>query len=133
MTDNPLPEIMEAPPKRSLIRRLGCGFALVLWALLLLSPCILITLAVRGEITFDTGSAPEQRFRMWLIMEPRERGIGISNGWIAHNENSMCVQTDVRFFLWQGAAESVSFCNCYDDRETPQLQESLMGVCAIGG
>ncbi|MBZ0291864.1 MAG: hypothetical protein K8L99_04780 [Anaerolineae bacterium] len=123
--------VVQVPPSRSLVRRLGCGLGLVLWALLLLSPCILITLAVRGEISIDTGSAPEQRFRMWLIMEANERGVGLSNGWVASAADPLCIQTDVKFYLWEGEAEPVSFCKCYDDGDNPQLQEMITGTCNV--
>src|SRR5690606_22251398 len=97
-----------APQRRSPLRRVGCATGVILWVLVLLIPCIFITLAVRYEITVDTGSAPEQRLRLWLIMEAEQRGVGFSSTSVQESEAQTCVQTDVQFFLWQGQAEPVS-------------------------
>ena len=121
-----------ARPQRGPLARLGCGVALVIWGLLLLTPCFFITLAVRGEISLDTGPAPEQRLRIWLIMEADERGIGISTTSSQQQAELTCIQTDVRFVLWEGEAEPVSYCQCYDhppDSDIWNLQEVTSDVC----
>lgn len=100
--------------KRGPFARLGCALGLVIWAVLILSPCILVALAARGEISITTGDAPEQRLRIWLIMEAAERGVGISTASIHEQANGQtCVQTDASFLLWQGKADPVSYCECY--------------------
>lgn len=118
--------------QRSPLRRVGCAIGVILWVLVLLIPCIFITLAVRYEITVDTGSAPEQRLRLWLIMEAEQRGVGFSSTSVQESEGQTCVQTDVQFFLWQGQAEPVSFCNCYERSAEDWVSTSAQpGVCAI--
>jgi len=112
------PEQEEEAPvirkRRGPLARLGCALGLLIWAILILLPCILITLAVQGEINISTGDAPDQRLRIWLIMESAQRGIGISNVSIHEQDNGQtCLQTDTRFILWQGKADPVSYCECY--------------------
>ena len=127
--DNTPPAV---PRRRGPLRRVGCTIGVILWVLVLLIPCIFITLAVRYEITVDTGSAPEQRLRLWLIMEAEQRGVGFSNTSVQESEGQTCVQTDVQFFLWQGAAEPVSFCNCYERGAEDWINTSAQpGACAI--
>lgn len=88
---------------------------MVVWFLLVLTPCALGILATQGEITVNLGSVPGQQLRAWLIMEPDERGIGLSSPATVNTsrENALCMQTDVRYLLWEGEAESVSYCECY--------------------
>lgn len=100
--------------RRGPLGRLGCGLGLVIWALLIFTPTIAIAIAFRGEVSITTGPAPEQRFRVWLIMEPRQRGLGISNGTSYHGSDGLiCVQTNTSFVLWDGAGEPSSYCDCY--------------------
>ena len=102
------------PPRGSPIRRIGCGVLLVIWFLVLLLPCALIVLAVQQQIVISTGSAPGQETRIWLISEPTERGFGISTASaISTDDHTLCVQTDVRFLLWAGQADPLSYCECY--------------------
>ena len=100
-------------PQRSPLRRPGCILGLILWFAALLTPCFLITLAVRGEISVTTGSAPEQRLRIWLIQEADQSGIGISNASVHEQGESLCVQTNVHFVLWRGEAQPTQYCECY--------------------
>lgn len=120
-------------PRPSLIRRAGCGVGLIVWFVVMLLPCILITLAVRGEITVNTGGAPEQYVRVWLIIEARERGLGISNAWVAPADDLLCVQTDVNFVLWEGNADSIHYCKCYDPQSATRMLSMTAGVCGAEG
>lgn len=108
------------PSLRHPLRRPGCVIALVLWFLILLTPCIMIMLATQGEISIPTGSAPEQRLRVWLVQEAAQSGIGISNvdvQWTT--DEALCVQTSVRFLIWRGRAEEPSqYCECYEKAES---------------
>lgn len=99
---------------RSPLRSVGCAVAVLIWAILMLIPFLLFALAVRGEISLNTGVAPEQRLRVWLIMEPAQRGIGISTAAAVSSGDNTCVQTEVRFVLWQGRPEEPrTYCECY--------------------
>jgi hypothetical protein len=100
-------------PQRSPLKRPGCILGLILWFVVLLTPCFLIMLAVRGEISVTTGPVPEQRLRVWLIQEPDQSGIGISNVSVQGKDESLCVQTNVNFVLWRGEAQPTQYCECY--------------------
>ena len=99
--------------KPSPLKRPGCVLGLILWFVVLLTPCFLIMLAVRGEISVTTGPAPEQRLRIWLIQEADQSGIGLSNASIQGGGESLCVQTNVHFVLWRGEAQPTQYCECY--------------------
>jgi hypothetical protein len=123
---------MEAPKiqPRHPLRNPGCVVALIIWFVVLLSPCFMIVLAVRGEISIPTGGAPEQRLRIWLIQEARQSGIGMSSASVQQNSENLCVQTTVSFILWRGEAEPTQYCECYAQSETgwqPTLAEP--GAC----
>jgi hypothetical protein len=121
------------PPRRSPLRRLGCVVGLVIWFTVLLLPCFLLILATQSEITISTGSAPGQQTRLWLISEADERGLALSttSAW-QDGENALCVQTDVRFLLWAGSSEPLSYCECYQRGsagEAWSFTESINGAC----
>lgn len=124
----------EADPRmqRSPLRRPGCVAALILWFIALLTPCFLIMLAVRGEITITTGSAPDQQLRIWLIQEADERGIGISSAGVQQDGEAVCVQTNVNFVLWRGKAQPTQYCECYiqtgDDYEMTQMTQTACSL-----
>ena len=113
------------------LKRLGCIGCLIIWFLILLLPCGLIALAVRGEIVISQGEAPEQDLRIWLIMEIGERGIGVSttSPFPGANNEEICIQTDVSYYLWEGQADPVSYCQCYqaDNWEPTRFAQ---GICA---
>ena len=130
MEDRPQP--VEAPPvmKRHPLRRPGCVIGLILWFVLLLSPCFMILLAARGEISISTGDLPEQRIRVWLIQEARLSGIGVSSGAAQVYDQQMCVQTNVNFVLWRGQADPIQYCDCYTQAESGwQASSTESGAC----
>ncbi len=115
MTEEVSEIVPPQPARRSPLRRTGCVIALIVWFAILLLPCFFIVLAVQQEISITTGSAPGQLTRLWLISEADQRGLALSTG-AAHSsgENAVCVQTDVRFLLWAGESEPVTYCECYE-------------------
>jgi|SRR5690606_34885709 hypothetical protein len=123
--------MVEQPAPRHPLRRPGCVIALIIWFLLLLSPCFMIVLAVRGEFSITTGSAPEQRVRLWLIQEIGQSGIGLSNAEVRQTgEDAICVQTNVQFLLWRGQAEPTQYCECYERAESEWQAASVeQGAC----
>jgi hypothetical protein len=130
MPSEAAPNLPPAPPRRSLIRRVGCGIALVLWFTLLLAPCGLIVMATQGEIAIPQGSLPGQTIRVWLINEADERGLGTASTSIYQpdNLNTICLQTDSRFLLWYGRPEpSVSYCECFT-RATSSAEWGFLSV-----
>lgn len=102
-----------APPPKPL-RRLGCILITAIWFVILLIPLVFIVLAAQGEIRITTGDVPDQHIRLWLIGEPRQRGIGISSAGVhSRDDTNVCLQTSVNYLLWAGASEPSSYCECY--------------------
>jgi hypothetical protein len=113
-------------------RRAGCLIALIIWLLVMLIPCLFITLAFQEEIVIRQGDLPNQVFRVWLINEARHRGLGLSTTSVqlSEQENSVCIQTNVRFLLWIGDSESTSYCECYaSDGDELEFTGSEPGLC----
>ena len=110
-------DVTPAVPKRKRgpLGRLGCALGLLVWLVLIVSPCLVFTLATQGELSLSLGSAPGQTARAWLVMEADERGVGLSLPSVQSSADggALCVQTDVRYLLWQGQADPVSYCECY--------------------
>ncbi len=99
---------------RSRLRRLGCGIGLGVWLILLLFPCVAIVLIAQGEIAIQLGDVPGQSFRVWLIQDATERGLGVARPSIhTDTKANTCLQTDTSFLLWMGKGESTSYCECY--------------------
>ncbi len=112
--------------RRSPLRRPGCVLGIIIWFMLLLSPCIVVILASRGEVSISTGSAPEQHLRIWLVQEARQRGLGISTASVfEQDEDAICVQTNVSFLMWQGEGESSAYCECYQQSDSGWQTTSL--------
>ncbi|PJF28188.1 MAG: hypothetical protein CUN53_01240 [Phototrophicales bacterium] len=100
--------------RRSPLRRIGCGIALTLWFLLLLTPCIMVYAATQGEITIPQGDLPGQVIRLWMIQEARLQGIGVSStSVLTIDSDTRCLQTDNRFLLWRGSELPVTYCECF--------------------
>jgi hypothetical protein len=135
LDDEPPPGPEPTPrPRRSRLRRIGCGVLLVIWFVLVMSPCAVFLIATQGEIRLPLGGAPNQELRLWLIMQPRERGFGLSLASVRDvpGEGIACVQTDVRYLLWTGSGENVVYCVCYarpDGDADWTFIESLEGQC----
>jgi hypothetical protein len=116
--EQPLPEVAETPVSirpRSRLRRLGCWIGLTIWLILLLLPCVMIALISQGEIAIQLGNVPGQSFRVWLIQEATERGLGIARPsvYTTGDNSNVCLQTDTSFLLWMGKGGSTSYCECY--------------------
>ncbi|MDX2162586.1 MAG: hypothetical protein SF162_14780 [bacterium] len=106
------------PRRRTPLQRVGCGCAVLVWLVFLLVPCFMITLATQGQITVALSDVPEHELRFWLVMDARERGIGVSLPTISQtSETGVCVQTTVQYLLWMGRGEPTVFCDCFE-RET---------------
>ena len=110
-------------PQRSLLSRLGCGFLLVIWFVILLTPCGLLYLASNGAIRISHTDIPDSyehpRLSIELITEIKSRGLRIVNSSVVDNnldDNLMCIQTNVRFLLWQTNEDNqdTSYCDCYE-------------------
>ncbi|GAB4510512.1 MAG: hypothetical protein OHK0046_07510 [Anaerolineae bacterium] len=134
--------VTEVPAKRpSLLRRVGCGCLLVIWFTVLLLPLFLFILAADGEIRFGhSGDVPDKHehplFEVKLVSEIDFRGLSITNSTIERpDDTNLCVQTNVRYLLWQGEGEAATFCDCYTRETTEstwQLTGTNMAACGEG-
>jgi hypothetical protein len=114
---------------RKYLRRTGCALLLVIWFMLLLTPCLLFTLAAEREMVFTYSDIPNDNLRIWLIQDAKNRGVAISNSRRVHLDNgTVCTVIDGRFILWQGSAEPPHYCSCY----TRPDQDSMWSSVAEG-
>jgi hypothetical protein len=126
------------------LRRVGCVAALVLWFGFILLPIFLLALAIKHEITISQGCLPAQQIRVWLVMERDQRGIGFSRtstssysaAASAENDTTsadgVCLQTNVRYILWQGQGTASTYCACYSRSDSESewvLIDSVSGNC----
>lgn len=139
----PLPGAVELPepeqPRlytRGEVRRKRIWFWLGIagWVLVLLIPFVFVLLAIRGEVTITLpGDVPDNQLRVWMVMEPRERGVAYSLPSVAARESlEMQIETNVRYLLWEGENENLNFCTVYtraDENTDWAYTESAEGEC----
>ena len=120
---------LPSPLDRPLSRR-GCLAGLLLWACLMTVPLAAVILAVRGEVAWQRGEFVEDR--VWIVKEAEAGGLGWSSARVTTDQRPLdgpvCVRTRVRFLLWKGTSESLTFCECFVlSRATGGLEAS--GSC----
>lgn len=97
------------------LRHVGCGLAAVGWLAAMSLPCLLIGLAMAGEVGWRRG--PYSSDRLWLIQEVDNRGLGYAAERIVSDRRAadgpVCVRTRVRFFMWRGRGDPAEYCECY--------------------
>jgi hypothetical protein len=130
-SQNPPQTAFALRPRRSRLRRFGCTFAVIIWFLILVTPCFCFVLASQGEISVRLGDIPGQSFRIWLLNESRQRGVGISRPTVFSGSaaDQICLQTDVSFILWAGSEEATTYCECFA-QSTWDAVSSQQGSCA---
>ena len=111
-----------APPKSHLITRFACGILLIIWFMLLLTPCAFIYLASNGEIRIWHADIPEPEVHplllIQLVSEINSRGFHVETSTIVDSvpgDNLLCVQTTDKFLLWQSKEKNLDavYCECY--------------------
>lgn len=114
-----------SPQPPGWLRRLGCGLAAVGWLAAMSLPCLIIGLAMAGELGWRRG--PYNSDRLWLIQQVDERGLGYSAERILSDRRAeggpVCVRTRVRFFMWRGQGDPADYCECYAPDGAP------LGAC----
>jgi hypothetical protein len=111
------------------------------WFVILLIPGFLLLLAIQQEVAVWHGSGfPDSEShplaQVKLIMDARTRGVSLTSSHISREDGqNACVQTNVRYLLWQGQGEPASYCDCYQraDNERWQLSETYGGACRPEG
>jgi hypothetical protein len=93
-------------------------FFLVLWVFLISIPALSFFLAVNSQIKI--GITESFQLRLFLLQEKNAEGLGLE---IIQpfQSNHFCTQTTVRYWMWAGEPENVSFCQCQD-----QMSEYLL-------
>ena len=98
--------------------RLGC---IVVWLPLILLPLFLLILATQGELAlWHADSFPDGEEHPFvqakLLMDIDTRGLNVTRSYISSSnaeDTAVCIQTQVRFLLWQGEGVPVDYCDCY--------------------
>ncbi len=84
---------------------------LIAWAILITMPFFAFSLAAKKQLT--AGDPQGTYLRVFALQEPGAEGIGVEFA-RPYGANSLCEQTDVRYFMWDGEGENVTFCHCRD-------------------
>lgn len=132
--------VEEVPRKRTPLQRLGCFVGLIIWFVVMLLPIAFIILAVNGEIIISHGAGiPDRhehpRLQINLIMDAESRGLQFINSTVAVDEaDTLCMETNVRYLLWEGQGAPAVFCDCYSRDSTTsnnmwQYTETIMDTC----
>lgn len=117
--------------------RLGC---IVVWLPLILLPLFLLILATQGEFAlWHNDSFPDGEEHPFvqarLLMDIDTRGLNVTRSYVSSSnpdDTAVCVQTNVRFLLWQGEGTPVDYCDCYerDAANDPwQFDARTQGMC----
>lgn len=97
------------------VRRVLFWAGILAFVLVASLPLLMFMLAVRGEITFNApGDFPDDQVRVWMVMEPDERGVAYSlPGVVTDDGDRLQVETTVRYLLWEGENEVLRYCQTY--------------------
>lgn len=90
-------------------RFLRIGIVLV-WLVFISIPFLMFFLAARGEL--KVGSQPGTEIRVFLLQEVDAEGIGWEWSRPRSFDDRQCTQTSVRYMMWAGEPENVTFCQC---------------------
>lgn len=106
-------------------RLIGCFLLILIWLFLISLPIFAFMIAARQQI--QLGSDERNHLRIFLLQEKDVEGIGVE---LARPFSTYppCSQTSVRFFMWAGIPENVTFCQCFDPQTNDNLP-AVPGVC----
>lgn len=119
-------------------KRILFWVGITVWVLLLMIPFSFVMLAFVGEFSFVVpGNFPDNRARVWMVMEKDERGVAYSVPSVAaRQDTSLQVQTNVRYLLWEGENEALQYCQTYTRDDTSAawvFESSNEGTCGGDG
>ncbi len=93
------------------LRRISYFLIILVWLVIMLFPITAFVLSTRGQI--NLGQNPKRHVRLFMVQEEDSNGVGVE--WARRSRrNSDCALTSVRYILWEGDEEPVSFCQCFD-------------------
>lgn len=105
-------------------RRFAYLLVLLLWLLVISLPFFAFSLAARKQ--FEFGDPAATYLRIFIIQERDAEGVGVELS-RPFAPNSGCQQTDVRYFMWSGSGEDVTFCQCLDAQG--RALSAIPGAC----
>jgi hypothetical protein len=96
------------------------------WLFLISLPMVAFLLAAGQQI--QIGGDESSHLRIFLLAENDAEGIGVELV-RPFPSSPPCFKTNVRYFLWSGTGENVSFCQCLDPQANGFLPATA-GDCA---
>lgn len=116
------------------LRRVLFYAGIAVWVVILSIPFFFVVLGMRGEMSIPlAGDFPENRLRIWMVMEPYERGIGYSLPRVAERSDvELHVETQVSYLMWEGEGENAVYCQQYtqdSDSATWIMADTAEGRC----
>lgn len=84
---------------------------LLLWLFLISLPYFAFRLASRGQLE---AGGPDNHVRIFLLQGADAEGLGLERTRPQQVESLQCIETSVRYFMWAGEPENVTFCECKD-------------------
>jgi len=81
------------------------------WLLVMAFPTFAFLLAMRGQLQF--GDDNGRHIRIFLLQDQDAEGVGVEQQRLLR-EPAGCRQTSVRYFMWSGEGENITFCQCFD-------------------
>jgi len=111
-------------PMNAWSNNLGRFLFILLWLFLICLPMFAFILATRQEIKIGND---QNNLRIFLIQEADLEGIGLESSRLSPSRPS-CTQTNVKYLMWVGEPENVTFCLCVDP-ETGYSLPAIQGTC----
>jgi hypothetical protein len=110
------------------IRRLIYFLILFVWLLFMSLPVLSFALAARNQL--QIGPTEGNHLRIFLVQEMDAEGIGLELTRPSQSD-LICQQTSVRYLMWKGKAENVTYRLC-SDSETGDALPASQGTCLSG-
>jgi hypothetical protein len=108
------------------LRRIVYLLVILVWLILMSLPLFSFVLAARNQI--QMGSTEGNHIRIFLVQEKDAEGLGLEIKSL-DSTNPGCAETSVRYFMWAGKPENVTFCQCVDPA-TGDALSAIQGACS---
>jgi hypothetical protein len=107
-------------------RRIFFLLIALVWLIIVSLPIFAFALAARSQL--QIGSTEGNHLRIFLVQEKDAEGIGFE---LTRSDpiDYACAQTSVRYIMWEGNPEDVTYCQCRDP-ETGEALSAAQGKCS---
>ena len=128
-------EISASPPPltqfQRYLRRVGCFLIFAVWLVCMTIPCFFVTLMVEGEVVHQWSDRPGDQTRLFRLEDTDTQGFGLSWGSLKDEADaSYCVSTTTHYLVWEGEAEGLDYCECYEKTDgTWQVTGAYQADC----